>query len=119
VAKEIAGNREIKVVEFKKFDGFATKASFQEIDEKLFNCDRIDLIPEEKIIKLNIRWSELYCVCTEDEWEDLYKILKERGIKIKKRNKFDVILDSLNFFFVQPVQLITYFLKKKNKHKNE
>ncbi|MDD5174083.1 MAG: hypothetical protein PHV48_04585 [Candidatus Omnitrophica bacterium] len=113
MAKEIENNKKIKVVEFSKFDGLATKTLFHEIKENLFNCDRVDLIPKEKIIKLNIRWSELYCVCTEEEWIELYKILKEHGVKIKKRNIADLILDILNFFFVQPIELIIYFFKRK------
>jgi len=77
-------DKKIKALELKKFDGIANMVNFPKIKEELFNCKRIDLIPNEKIVKLNIPWGELYCRCSEKEWGELYKILDENHIKASR-----------------------------------
>jgi len=92
-----------KAVAFEKFDGCATKSSFTAIKEKLFDCARIDLVPRERIVKLNIRWAEEYCVCTPQEWEEVSQILKTHGIEIRQKTVADWFFDMLHFFVGQPL----------------
>lgn len=102
----------IYAIEFKKFDGVANKNTYSEIINNLFNCGRIDLFPNEKIVKLNIRWGEIYCSCTNQEWEDLYGLLNNNGIHIKKDNLLRKLAEILSFFFLQPIELLINFFKK-------
>ena len=62
----------IRAFELKKFDGVANKVTFAEIKQNMFKCGQIDIIPKEKIVKLNIRWGELYCKCSDEEWAELH-----------------------------------------------
>lgn len=81
----------IKAFEFEKFDGIANKTSFPEIKKNLFECERIDLFPKEKVVKLNIPWGELYCICDKEEWNELYEILKNNCILIKRWTFLDCL----------------------------
>lgn len=103
----------IKVFELNKFDKIANKVSFEAIKKNLFNCDRIDLIPKEMVVKLNIRWGELYCVCDKKEWEELYRILNDANVDIRKVSSFSLIGDIFGFFFIQPIKLIKYYFVGK------
>ncbi len=87
----------IKAFELKRFDGVANEVAFSRIKESMLNCKRIDLIPKDKIVKLNIRWGELYCKCSEEEWLDLYRILDNSGIKINKTSVF-VLFQNMRWF---------------------
>jgi hypothetical protein len=109
MAREVINNTKLKAVEFKKFDGVANKTSFSEIKNNILNCDRIDLIPKDRIVKLNIRWAELYAICSTEEWNELYKILDDNNIKIVKKGILSWIADVFNFFFIQPAE----WLRKK------
>jgi len=82
----------IKTFEFEKFNGIANKSSFLEIKKNIFKTKGIDLIPKEKIVKLNIPWGELYCVCNKEEWDELYEILNSNGVRIKKWTFLDYFL---------------------------
>jgi len=104
--------KKIKAFEFEKFDGIANKTSFLEIKKNVFEGKRIDLIPKEKVVKLNIPWGELYCLCNEKEWNELYEILKSNGVQIKKRNFLDYFSDIRRpiLFFVIYLLLIIAIL---------
>ena len=102
----------IKAIEFTKFDGIANRTTFSEIKTHLFSCKQIDLFPNDLIVRLNIPWGELYCVCTNAEWNEIYKMLHDNNIKIGKRTFVDSILDILSFFFIQPIEWISDFVKQ-------
>ena len=102
----------IKAIEFSKFDGIANKTTFSEIKTHLFSCKQIELFPNELVVRLDIPWGELYCVCTNEEWNELYQILNNNNIKISKRKFLDSVLDVLNFFFVQPIEWLSDLFKK-------
>lgn len=105
--------KKIRAVEFIKFDGIANRTTFSEIKTHLFSCEQIDLFPNDLIVRLNIRWGELYCVCTNAEWNELYKMLYDNDIKINKRIFLDSIFDVLSFFFIQPIEWLLDFFKKR------
>ena len=59
------------------------ETSFPAIKEHIDDCERVELFTNEKIIKLNIRFGELYHICQGSEWDDFFNFLKEKNIKIK------------------------------------
>lgn len=95
-----------KAFEFKKFDGIANKTSLSEIKKNLLKSERIDLFPKEKIVKLNIPWGELYSVCNDEEWNEVYEILEKNSIEIKKWNILNYFLRIQKPFFL----FIGYFI---------
>ena len=109
----------LRAIEFIKFDGVANRATFSDIKTNLFSCKRIDLFPKDLIVKLNIPWGELYCICTKAEWNELYGMLRDNNIKVGKKTFMASILDVSSFFFIQPMEWISDFVKQIKDKKRE
>jgi hypothetical protein len=104
--------KKITAFEFEKFNEIANKVSFSVIKENMIHCNRIDLIPYQRIIRLNIPWGELYCICQEKEWGELYGILKNKGIKIKKWSSIDYFFDIIkpvSYFLIVLLFIVVFF----------
>ena len=85
----------LKAYEFKKFDGYASETNYSQLLDNLDKCSYIVLVPSEKVIKLEIRWAEIFCKCSNEEWEQFYNLLTNKGIKPRPWTVLDSLLDSL------------------------
>lgn len=78
--------KKLRAVKFKKFDGAGTEVAIEELKKNVWGSERVELFNEGKIIKLNIRFGELFHKCNDDEWNDYHNFLKDNGIKITVKN---------------------------------
>ena len=70
-----------RVVERKRFDGVGMEAPMPQVHEYLLTAKTIELFPHERIVKLDIPFSELYHRCNEAEWAKLLAYLSAEGLK--------------------------------------
>lgn len=68
----------IKVVKLNSFDRAGQATSMDEIKHYIVENESfaVELIESERIIKLNIPFSELYRKCSETEWMELMQLIK-------------------------------------------
>ena len=72
------------MVERQKFDDVGVEATISQIMEFALSSNRVELFPTERIIKLDIPFSELFHRCTEAEWSDCIAFLNANGVRRKK-----------------------------------
>ena len=75
--------KKLRAIQFKKFDGAGAEVSFEKVKEHLWDAERVELFSVDKIIKLNIRFGELFHICDDNEWNDYENFLTDNGISIK------------------------------------
>ena len=73
----------LRAIQFSKFDGAGTEVSIEELKNSLWDSERVELFGVEKIIKLNIRFGELFHRCNDDEWNDYKDFLANNGVDLK------------------------------------
>lgn len=73
----------MEAVEFKRFDDIGTEVDFQTIKSRFWDAARIELFSESKIVKLNIRFDEVYHECTESEWKELRKFIESNRVPFR------------------------------------
>lgn len=74
--------KKLRAIQLKNFDGAGTNVSIEELKNHLWDSERVELFSEEKFIKLNIRFGELFHKCDGDEWTDYRNFLNDNGIQI-------------------------------------
>ena len=74
-------------IEFAKWNGVGKETDYQSILKHYQDAERIELFRREKIILLNIRFSELFHRCSDTEWSDFLEFLENKSIP-KKLNKW-------------------------------
>jgi len=72
------------MLERQKFDDVGIEAPITQIMEFTLSSNRVELFPTERIIKLDIPFSELFHRCTEAEWNDFIGFLSTNGVRHKK-----------------------------------
>ena len=75
--------KKLRAIQFKKFDGAGTEVSLEKLKEHLWSAERVELFSTENIIKLNIRFGELYHICDDQEWNDYKCFLNDNAVSIK------------------------------------
>ncbi len=75
--------KNLRALQLKKFDGAGAEVEIEDLKKKLWFSERVELFHDEKIIKLNIRFGELFHICKDDEWDDYRNFLKDSGVNIK------------------------------------
>lgn len=73
----------MRVIEIRKFDGIGAEVDYDTILLRHIDAARIELYREEEIIKLNIRFDEVFHRCKGNEWDDFKTFLSGNGIPIK------------------------------------
>lgn len=73
----------MKAVEFKRFDGVGAEVDFQTLRNRFWDAARIELFRREQIIKLNIRFDEIYHKCNSDEWEEFVALITNNRVKLE------------------------------------
>ncbi len=73
----------MKAIEFNKFDGIGAEVDFETIQKRYSDAARIELFRDDAIIKLNIRFDEVFHKCSDREWDSFKSFLSKSGIKIK------------------------------------
>ena len=73
----------LSAIEYRKYKEYGSNVEFQTILDRLFDSERIELFPDLKIVRLNIRFAEQFCDCNDSEWEKLNSVLREKDILIK------------------------------------
>lgn len=53
------------------------------LKDNLWNSERVELFPHERITFLNIRFGELFHRCSEEEWTDFRSFLSANGVLIE------------------------------------
>ena len=74
---------QMKAIEIRKYDGIGSEVDYETIINRYLDSARIELFSNEKIIKLNIRFDEVYHRCQSTEWDDFRLFLTNKGINIK------------------------------------
>ena len=74
----------VKALEFRSFDKVGTEVDYQTIIKRYADSSRIELFSNEKIIKLNIRFDEVFHICKGSEWSDFSTFLNSQNIVICK-----------------------------------
>ena len=76
-----SANRMPKVRERKRFDGVGMEAPMSQVKDYLLRANAVELFTEDKVVKLDIPFSELYHRCSETEWSDLLAYLAAEGLR--------------------------------------
>jgi hypothetical protein len=71
----------MKVIEFTEFDDVGKEVSIDEINKYIDDCLEIHLFPNNKIISLEIPFSEIYHKCDDEEWRNLKQKLSNSKYK--------------------------------------
>lgn len=74
--------KDLRAYVYKRFDGYGMEAPLSKLKEHLWGAERVQLFTEHKIAKLEIRFSELWHRCTDDEWREFKVFLSEQGVPI-------------------------------------
>ena len=77
-------NKKPTLVERQQFDDVGMEAPISQILEFALLSKRVELFPNERIVKLDIPFSELFHRCTEAEWNDFMLFLSANGVRQKK-----------------------------------
>jgi hypothetical protein len=70
----------LKVISLKEFDGHGARVSMEFIWHELKHVDNnydIQLFENDKIVKLDVPFSEVYHQCSDEEWAKLLEYIKE------------------------------------------
>jgi hypothetical protein len=82
----MAGNfmrKALRALQLKKYHGCGMETSLSDLKEHLWDSERVELFPDEKIAFLNIRFGELFHRCNDAEWQDFIDYLGANRIKIR------------------------------------
>ena len=66
----------------RRFDGIGMEVPLAMLKQELWGANRVQVFAEDKIVKLDIRFSELWHKCTDEEWTEFQSFLTEQGIPI-------------------------------------
>ena len=72
----------MRAIEFKKWDGVGAVEDFKTILDRYADSERVELFAKEKIIKLNIRFGEIYHRCSNSEWDEFKEFLSKQEVPI-------------------------------------
>jgi hypothetical protein len=83
MAAEHAPRRRIRALELSKYHGYGMEAPLSMLKEHLWNSERVELFPNDRIAFLNIRFGELFHRCSEQEWIDFRSFLSTNRVPIE------------------------------------
>lgn len=72
----------MRAVEYKKWDGIGASVDFATILNRYADSERVELYANERIVKLNIRFDEIYHYCKGTEWDEFRDFLSGKGVPI-------------------------------------
>ena len=78
-----APRRKIRALELRKYHGYGMDAPLSMLKEHLWNSERVELFPNERIAFLNIRFGELVHRCSEEEWVDFRNFLTANNVPVE------------------------------------
>ena len=70
----------MRAIEFTKWDEVGAAEDFKTILSRYAESERIELFTNERIIKLNIRFGEIYHRCSKSEWDEFKVFLLNNKI---------------------------------------
>lgn len=75
--------RKIRALELARYHGYGMDAPLSMLKENLWNSERVELFPKERIAFLDIRFGELFHRCTPEEWDDFRQFLSANGVRVE------------------------------------
>ena len=78
----------LSVIELPKFHGYGMESPLAMLEANLWNSERVQLFPAERIAFLDIRFGELFHRCTEQEWVSFRQQLLSNGFSIRPRKRW-------------------------------
>jgi hypothetical protein len=74
--------QKVKALILKHFDGVGGEVDYETIVRRYSDAARMELYSISKIVKLNIRFDELFHRCVDTEWEDYMSFLRKQSVAI-------------------------------------
>lgn len=74
----------MEAIERTRDRGIGAKASLQMIMQNLKFAERVELIPQSRVVVLEVRFGELRRACDENEWEQLKEHLEQADIQTRR-----------------------------------
>lgn len=73
----------MKALIMRKFDGIGAEVNYDTVVKRYNDAARIELFKTDKVIKLNIRFDEVFHRCEGEEWESYLSFLQNQRVPIQ------------------------------------